>query len=152
MMAFVSAATLCGLLGIICFSCPAARLIGFRTPAAALNLRAETERTGSFPTATNALLTGTETSALETLMFPPRTPAFLPGIINFPRGTQPCLFGTQPFQAGFADLGLKWLKTRRFSVAGKIQHLPLPSRHATYGCRFFVPKRQMEISQTHCVW
>jgi len=106
-------------------------LIGFRAPAAALNLRAGLERTGSFPTATGALLTGTEASALETLMFPLRTPAFRLGIFKFPRGTQPCLFGTPPFQVEFADFGLKRLKTRRFSVAGKIQHLPPPPRHAT---------------------
>jgi hypothetical protein len=60
-----------------------------------------------------------------------RTPAFLIGILKFPRGTQPCLFGTPPFQVEIADFGLKRLKTRRFSVAGKIQHLPLLSRHAT---------------------
>jgi hypothetical protein len=64
-------------------------------------------------------------------MFPLRTPAFRQEIFKFPRGTQPCLFGTPPFQVEIADFGLKRLKTPRFSVAGKIQHLLLPARHAT---------------------
>jgi hypothetical protein len=49
-------------------------------------------------------------------MFPLRTPAFLLGILKFPRGTQPCLFGTPPFQAGFAEFGLKWLKRAGFQL------------------------------------